>query len=171
MPVYPPPTTVVMINRSFEIMENDKATLPFWEFLQYLHTQVATLEAIHNNNGDVMGEIVVVADGVRPTTVANTVLYTSPSLGNGTKISRLLAANTLASVETFDLYVVPEGQAVAPNYLIIAGADASGNGSLVANGTNELNEAETVLIPSGGTLVVAVTNANSITFRGSGIAY
>ena len=164
-------TTMTMINRTFEIMKDDKATLPFWEFLQYLFQKVEILQTINENNGDIMGELVVAVNGVRPTTTANVVLYTAPALGSGTKLFKLISTNTLGSVETFNLYILPDGAAVTPVYQILSSADATGNGSIVANGTNEITECEGILIPPGGSLIAATTNANSISFRGNGIEY
>ncbi len=105
---------------------------------------------------------VVMVDGVQPAVTTAVALYTSPSLGGGTRITAVTAVNPSASTETYTVYV--GGSATDASTVLAATPLSPGANASPPEVVNQMMNA-------GESLWVKVSNATTITFRMSGLQF
>lgn len=106
----------------------------------------------------------VLVDGVQLTT-SSSVLYTSPSIGEGTRIVALSLTNTSGVNASFDLHIVESGGGVSTANKIISSQVLS------ANEDDSPIATQNQLIPPGGTLRGLASDNATIGVRASGIEF
>lgn len=103
-------------------------------------------------------------DGVRPSTVNETLLYTSPANGAGTRITALTATNDTGTTENYTLWITPSGTTASSNKIVPSNA-------VLGNDNDTHPDVVNHIIPPGGTLVAQVSTADTIAFRVTGIEF
>ena len=103
-------------------------------------------------------------DGVLASLTA-TVLYTSPVKGVGTRIVAFSATNTIASVVTYTVHIVPSGDSASLSNMIV------NSKALAIAEDDEPASVVNQLVPPGGTIEVLASSGASIAIRASGIEF
>jgi len=103
-------------------------------------------------------------DGVRPPTTAETLVYTSPANGAGTRITAFTASNDTGTTETYTVFVTPSGTTASSNKIVPSNA-------VLGNDTDTHPDIINHLVPPGGTIVLQVSTGNTVAFRVTGIEF
>ena len=98
-------------------------------------------------------------------TNAAAVVYTSPAIGTGTRITAFTATNTTGSAVTYSVYIVPDGDVAGfANLLLDDEALAGGEADVPAALINQL-------IPPSSTLEAFASSGATVAVSASGIEF
>lgn len=103
-------------------------------------------------------------DGVRPSTANETLVYTSPANGAGTRITAFTAVNDTGTTESYTVWITPSGTTASSNKIVPSNA-------VLGNDNDTHPDIINHLIPAGGTIVVQVSTLDTIAFRVTGIEF
>lgn len=129
------------------------------QFQQLIEALVAKVNRI----GGLVGQPVDIINGIQPTTTNAELVYTANGGGSsGTLITAITVSNPTGSAVDCSIWVVPKGQTVSDQFLLV---DTE---NVAANESEALPQVVNQLIPPEGSLYIASGTATSLAFRGTG---